>query len=51
LGVFETILGIAVVGLAAWLLLGSSPRGRLPRLEQQDRFVGRGETALRRRSN
>jgi hypothetical protein len=49
LGFLETVLAIVVIGLAAWLLFGSSPASRAP--EQQERFTNRGDSPAARRQN
>jgi hypothetical protein len=50
LGFFEAALGIAVVALGIWLLIGSSPQSRPPALEPRARFSSRRDEADLRRS-
>jgi hypothetical protein len=50
LDILEGVLAIAVVGLAVWLIFGSSPASRSPRVEQQERFANNDEADLRERT-
>jgi hypothetical protein len=47
LDILEGVLAVAVVGLAVWLMFGSSPTSRSPRVEQQERFTNNDDTDLR----
>ena len=50
MGLFEAVLGVAVLALAIWLVFGSSPQSRSPKVEQQGRFAARGDADSRRRT-
>jgi hypothetical protein len=48
LEILEGVLAVAVIGLVMWIVFGSRPESRSPGPPQQERFVDRDESDLRR---